>query len=264
MKRENVNLVLDLCLTDLEILTRDQTLVLRESDCKSFMLMAFKGLEYLHDNWVLHRDLKPSNLLVNSKGVVKISDLGLAACYGTPSRDLTSNVVTIWYRCPELLFGANAYGVGVDTWSMGCIMAEMQLRSYALFPGGSEVDQISKIFDVLDVGDWEEASALRSFVRVEPRKYNLRDILSAVSDTEFDLIKGLLIPNPSKRLSCKQALAHAHFFESPHPTPAHLLPLPKSNTVVLQELNKGAEGVSKKRITEEIEDDLKPIKKKLF
>ena len=79
-------------------------------------------------NWWVLQDMKPSNLLVDENGVLKISDFGLAKFYGSPNRVYTHQVVTRWYRCPELLFGARNYGSGVDTWAVGCILAELLLR----------------------------------------------------------------------------------------------------------------------------------------
>ena len=87
-------------------------MVLAPANIKSYTLQTLRGLEYLHNNWILHRDLKPNNLLVNRKGVLKIGDFGLAKFYGSPNRIYTHMVVTRWYRAPELLFGARKYGVG--------------------------------------------------------------------------------------------------------------------------------------------------------
>ena len=81
----------------------------------------------MHQQGYFHRDLKPENLLLN-KDVMKIADFGLARYFGSPNRLYTHQVVTRWYRCPELLYGARAYGVGVDMWSIGCIIAELLLR----------------------------------------------------------------------------------------------------------------------------------------
>ena len=97
---------------------------------------------------VLHRDLKPNNLLVNRKGIVKITDFGLAKNYGSPNRQYTHLVVTRWYRSPELLFGARMYGTGVDIWAMGCILAELLLR-VPFVAGETDLDQLGKIFQAL-------------------------------------------------------------------------------------------------------------------
>lgn len=94
------------------------------------------------------QDLKPNNLLVNKKGVLKIADFGLAKRFGTPDRLHTHRVVTRFYRAPELLFGARAYGPAMDIWAVGCIVAELLLR-VPFLPGESDLDQLTKIFTTL-------------------------------------------------------------------------------------------------------------------
>nr|NVI70833.1 Cyclin-dependent kinase 7 [Cucujiformia]NVI70853.1 Cyclin-dependent kinase 7 [Cucujiformia] len=118
----NVSLVFDFMDTDLEIIIKDNTIILTTANIKSYMLQTLQGLEYLHLNWILHRDLKPNNLLVNAAGILKIGDFGLAKLYGSPSRLMTHQVVTRWYRAPELLFGAKQYGTCIDMWAVGCIL----------------------------------------------------------------------------------------------------------------------------------------------
>ena len=107
---------------------QDNSIILTPAHIKSYILQTLLGLEYLHSNWILHRDLKPNNLLMNQDGVLKIADFGLAKFYGSPNRQYTHIVVTRWYRAPELLFGARNYGVGIDVWAVGCILAELLLR----------------------------------------------------------------------------------------------------------------------------------------
>lgn len=116
--KSNVSLVFDFMDTDLEVIIKDikGIPVLTLANIKAYMIMTLRGLEYLHLNWILHRDLKPNNLLVNSNGVLKIGDFGLARFFGSPNRTYTHQVVTRWYRSPELLFGARQYSTGVDMW----------------------------------------------------------------------------------------------------------------------------------------------------
>lgn len=115
--KSNVSLVFDFMDTDLEVIIKDPKIpVLTPANIKAYMIMTLRGLEYLHMNWILHRDLKPNNLLVNSNGILKIGDFGLAKFFGSPNRIYTHQVVTRWYRSPELLFGARQYGTGVDIW----------------------------------------------------------------------------------------------------------------------------------------------------
>lgn len=95
---------------------------------KSLIWQLLRGIQYLHENWIMHRDLKPANILMTSQGVVKIGDLGLARIYSDPMVSLYSTdmvVVTIWYRAPELLLGARHYTDGIDIWAIGCIWGEL-------------------------------------------------------------------------------------------------------------------------------------------
>ena len=95
---------------------------------KCYMQQLLTGLNYCHLNNILHRDIKGANLLIDNNGVLKLADFGLArSCALENSRALTNRVITLWYRPPELLLGTQAYGPAVDTWSAGCIFAELLL-----------------------------------------------------------------------------------------------------------------------------------------
>ncbi|XP_075582174.1 cyclin-dependent kinase 7 isoform X3 [Pelecanus crispus] len=146
--KSNISLVFDFMETDLEVIIKDTSIVLTQSHIKAYMLMTLQGLEYLHQHWILHRDLKPNNLLLDENGVLKLADFGLAKSFGSPNRVYTHQVVTRWYRAPELLFGARMYGVGVDMWAVGCILAELLLR-VPFLPGDSDLDQLTRIFETL-------------------------------------------------------------------------------------------------------------------
>ena len=116
-----------------------------EEVVRRFMLQLCDGLKYCHSHRVLHRDLKPQNLLIDKDANLKLADFGLARAFGVPLRTYTHEVVTLWYRAPEILLGGRQYSTGVDMWSVGCIFAEMCTRK-PLFPGDSEIDEIFKIF----------------------------------------------------------------------------------------------------------------------
>ena len=127
---------------------------------------------FLHSNRIFHRDLKPQNLLISEDGqVIKLADFGLARAFGMPIKTYTHEVVTLWYRCPEILLSQKHYSLGVDLWSTGCIFAEMAQKR-PLFTGDSEIDQIFKIFKCLGtpVEDlWQGASELPEMKCTFPR-----------------------------------------------------------------------------------------------
>jgi cyclin-dependent kinase len=111
------------------------------------LFQLIKGVAYIHKFKILHRDLKPQNLLISKDGIMKIADFGLARGYGIPVRNYTHEVVTLWYRPPDVLLGSKNYMTTVDIWSIGCIFAEM-VNGKPLFTGVSENDQLKKIFRI--------------------------------------------------------------------------------------------------------------------
>jgi len=229
--KSNISLVYEFCDTDLELIIKDSSLVLQRGHVKSYMMQTLKGLEYLHANWILHRDMKPNNLLIDTKGVLKIADFGLAKLYGSPSRVYTHQVVTRWYRCPELLFGARNYGVGVDIWAAGCILAELLLR-VPFFPGESDLEQLAKIFQVRGTptkDTWPGLTDLPDYIAYETYAAQpLRGIFTAAGDDLLLLLERLLSLNPLTRCTAGEALQMSYFTNKPYPTPGNLLPMPSS------------------------------------
>jgi serine/threonine protein kinase len=116
---------------------------------KRIMWQVLQGLLHCHQRRIMHRDLKPSNLLIDeSETKVKIADFGLARSFGLPLKTYTHEVVTLWYRAPEILLGSKVYSTAVDVWSVGCILFELAHRK-PLFYGESEIGQLFKIFKCL-------------------------------------------------------------------------------------------------------------------
>jgi serine/threonine protein kinase len=109
------------------------------------MTQMLRGLHFCHVRGVMHRDLKPQNILVSKDGRLKLADFGLARAFVPPIRPFTHEVVTLWYRAPEILLGCKTYALPVDIWSVGTILAEMVTKR-PLLPGDSEVDELFKIF----------------------------------------------------------------------------------------------------------------------
>jgi len=173
------------------------------------------GIHFCHSRGVLHRDLKPQNLLVNNEGDLKIADFGLGRDHGVPMSMLTHEVVTLWYRCPEILFGTNVYGTGVDIWAIGCIVAELHIYR-ALFRGDSEIDQLFQIFQVFGTptsASWPGIEDLQDHCKRFPvwKCKNLRKVVPTATSACADFIRRCLIMDPQRRFCGWQALQHPYF-----------------------------------------------------
>lgn len=188
-----------------------------EKEMKRLMRALLEGVDFCISKGILHRDLKPQNILVDEKGTLKIADYGLGREVGLAVDELTHEVVTLWYRCPEILLGTKRYGIGVDSWSIGCIMAEL-FQSVPIFQGDSEIDQIFKIFQLLGTPDettWKNVTDLKDFSTSFP-KWRPLDLIDLLSDTPVqagDLIRSLLYLDPAKRISPLKALQHEWFVD---------------------------------------------------
>ncbi|TMW69717.1 hypothetical protein Poli38472_001873 [Pythium oligandrum] len=182
---------------------------------KSYLYQLLAGIAYCHANRVLHRDLKPQNLLIDQYGNLKLADFGLARSFGIPIRSYTHEVVTLWYRAPEILLGAKHYSTPVDAWSIGCIFAEM-VNKQPLFPGDSEIDELFRIFRVLgtpDENSWPGVSNLPDYKTTFPkwRPQQLAKVVPGLDHVGLDLLSRLLVFEPSRRISARAAMAHPWF-----------------------------------------------------
>ncbi|XP_030056228.1 cyclin-dependent kinase 6 isoform X2 [Microcaecilia unicolor] len=180
---------------------------------KDMTFQLLRGLDFLHSHRVVHRDLKPQNILVTSNGQIKLADFGLARIYSFQMA-LTSVVVTLWYRAPEVLL-QSSYATPVDLWSVGCIFAEM-FRRKPLFRGNSDVDQLEKIFDVIgppDEEDWPTDVALPRHAFAERPPQAIEKYVPDIDVLGKDLLLNCLAFNPAKRISAYSALSHSYFHD---------------------------------------------------
>ncbi|CAG5095135.1 Oidioi.mRNA.OKI2018_I69.XSR.g14048.t1.cds [Oikopleura dioica] len=186
----------------------------------SYAYQVCQAMDFCHSRRIIHRDMKPQNLLIDRGGLIKIADFGLARAYKIPFRPLTHEVITMWYRAPEIMLGKAIYSCPVDCWSVGAIIAEM-LTNVAIFAGDSEIDQLFKIFRVLGTpteDTWPGVSQLSEnnlefnlnfpiFPRGEwPNPQRFKIPAAAV-----DLVHKFLDFDPAKRLTAKEALDHPFF-----------------------------------------------------
>ncbi|KNF03486.1 hypothetical protein PSTT_05205 [Puccinia striiformis] len=200
--------------TDLEAVIKDRELVFQALDIKSWMLMTMQGLDFCHQNWVLHCvgrsqffcSVKPNNLLIAPDGTLKIADFGLVCEYADPGTRMTCEVVTCWYRPPELLYGGRAYSTGVDMWTVGCIFAELMLRTPCL-AGENVFDQSNTIFCALRMPtdqDWPGHKGLADYVEFPKQCKQPLDLLfSAAGNDAIDFLECCLKFDQRKQINSR-------------------------------------------------------------
>ncbi|KAH1516702.1 negative regulator of the PHO system [Aspergillus fumigatus] len=182
---------------------------------KSFTYQMLRGIAYCHANRILHRDLKPQNLLISRDGNLKLADFGLARAFGIPVNTFSSEVVTLWYRPPDVLLGSRSYNTSIDTWSAGCVVAEM-FTGRPLFPGTTNDDQLLKIFRIMGTPSeqtWPGVSQLAEFKPNFPvyPPQDLRLLIPPLHPLGADLLGRLLQMRPELRISAADALCHPLF-----------------------------------------------------
>ncbi|XP_058888440.1 cyclin-dependent kinase 2-like isoform X1 [Acipenser ruthenus] len=219
---------------------------------KSYLFQLLQGVSFCHSHRVIHRDLKPQNLLINLAGAIKLADFGLARAFGVPLRTYTHEVVTLWYRAPEILLGCKYYSTAVDIWSIGCIFAEMvglteggraprrgahsvapcshdcltssQVTRRPLFPGDSEIDQLFRIFRMMGTPSeavWPGVTQLPDYKARFPcwGRQDINKMAPQLDPIGQDLLLQLLQYDPSRRISAKAAISHEYFQDVATQTP---------------------------------------------
>jgi len=191
---------------------------LKPATVNNFAWQLFKGVEFCHASRILHRDIKPQNLLIDQRLRLKIADFGLARPFHVLLGEYTHEVVTVWYRPPEILLGSQIYSLPVDLWSIGCVIGEMATGK-PLFAGDSEIDTIFKIFQKLGTPTediWPGISKLPDFKPSFPRWppvpwCKIRNTAAQVGQEGIDLLEKLMYYDPRRRISAHRALQHPYF-----------------------------------------------------
>ncbi|KAL0754643.1 hypothetical protein Bca101_092311 [Brassica carinata] len=236
-----------------------------EAQIKCYMKQLLHGLEHCHSRGVLHRDIKGSNLLLDHNNNLKIGDFGLANFYGDHQKQpLTSRVVTLWYRPPELLFGSTDYGVAVDMWSTGCILAEL-FNGKAIMPGRTEVEQLHKIFKLCGSPSeeyWKGSKLPHAtvFKPQQPYKRCVAETFKSLPSSALALVEVLLAVEPDARGTTAHALESEFFTTKPFASDPSSLPKYQPRKELDVKLQK--EEARRKKGTISKENELKQVAKK--
>ncbi|GKZ58802.1 cyclin-dependent kinase 5 [Aspergillus niger] len=182
---------------------------------KSLVYQLLRGIFFCHENGIVHRDLKPENLLLDQNGRLKLADFGLGRAFGIPISTFSNDVVTLWYRSPDVLLGSRTHNTSIDIWSVGCIMAEIYTGS-PLFTGTTEEDQLLKIFHIRGTPtelSWPGISQLPQYRTGFPlcSPQDLQYLIPQIDPSGIGLLEHMLQLRPEARISAADALQHPWF-----------------------------------------------------
>ncbi|XP_028841661.1 cyclin-dependent kinase 16-like isoform X2 [Denticeps clupeoides] len=214
----------DKCLTlvfeylemDLKQYMDDCGSLINAPNVKIFLFQLLRGLAYCHGRKVLHRDLKPQNLLINERGELKLADFGLARAKSVPTKTYSNEVVTLWYRPPDVLLGSVEYSTPIDMWGVGCIFYEMA-TGRPLFPGSTVEDELHLIFRILGTPtetSWPGVSQNEEFRKFRFPRYLREPLVShapRIDSDGHDLLSQLLKFEAKARVCADEALRHSYF-----------------------------------------------------
>lgn len=226
---KSLTLVFEYLEKDLKQYMDDCGNIISMNNVKIFLFQLLRGLSYCHRRRILHRDLKPQNLLINERGELKLADFGLARAKSVPTKTYSNEVVTLWYRPPDVLLGSTEYSTPIDIWGVGCIFYEMACGR-PLFPGSSVEEQLQLIFRSLGSPSEEAWPALASL----PEFKSYADIIPPpplpshlphapvcpepligkalrLDEESLDLLYKFLRYEAKKRISATDAMRHNYF-----------------------------------------------------
>jgi len=223
----NLVLAFEYMENDLSGLLSLKNLQFTPAQTKCLFKQMLEGLHQCHRTGIMHRDIKAANLLLN-QGQLKLADFGLASNY-VRRRAFSTNVVTLWYRAPELLLGQSSYGPKVDIWSAGCLFIELLTRQ-SPFPGKDEKNQLDLIVKTCgtpDESNWPGVSKLEGYPMLNSLKgqqNRLSERFGKFDPRALDLLSKMLALDPAKRPTASEALDHDYFWSDPLPCKASELP----------------------------------------
>ncbi|XP_056281465.1 cyclin-dependent kinase 17 [Pseudoliparis swirei] len=213
---KSLTLVFEYLDKDLKQYMDDCGNIMSMHNVKVFLYQILRGLSYCHKRKVLHRDLKPQNLLINEKGELKLADFGLARAKSVPTKTYSNEVVTLWYRPPDVLLGSSEYSTQIDMWGVGCIFYEMA-AGRPLFPGSTVEDELHLIFRLLGTpteDNWPGIASIEEFKSYKFPKYKPQPLINHAPRLDGDgieLLLAFLRYESKKRISGEEAMKHSHF-----------------------------------------------------
>lgn len=215
-------LILDLMDMSLYDFIKDRKKTLSEKRCKNYLYQMALGLQHIHRSGIFHRDIKPENILIRQlkkynnslhMELIQLADLG-SVCEIHSTSPRTPYISTRWYRAPECLLTSGQYGPKMDVWALGTVFYEI-LELQPLFPGDNELDQLSKIHNILGT---PSKSLLKRFPHLDNEYEFIKkpaipfyQLLPRLSNFGIDVLRKTLSYHPDMRISSKKLVEHSYF-----------------------------------------------------
>ncbi|RNA28554.1 cyclin-dependent kinase 16-like isoform X1 [Brachionus plicatilis] len=213
---KSLTLVFEYLEKDLKQYMDDCNNIMSIKNIKLFLFQLLRGLSYCHARQILHRDLKPQNLLINQRGELKLADFGLARAKSIPTKTYSNEVVTLWYRPPDVLLGSTDYSTHIDMWGVGCIFYEM-VCGKPLFPGTKVEDELYLIFKILGTPNEENFPGVTSnpdFLAYNIPKFppvSFSNLVPRLESDGISILASFLKFDPKKRASAAESMHHSFF-----------------------------------------------------